>query len=77
MKYENDEIKAERIKKNLSIRAEAREELKTKKLQNIPPEFRCHVSYTGAHMYDVFPLTGREFVAICARCLKQSIITLN
>jgi hypothetical protein len=61
----------EEIIEKVKLQKQIREE----KIANIPSEFRCQMSYTGAHMFNVFPDGDNKFIAICNRCLKRVPIT--
>jgi uncharacterized metal-binding protein YceD (DUF177 family) len=58
-------------------KAKIQKQIREEKMTKIPPEFRCEMSYTGAHMFDVFTNGEHKFVAICSRCLKRVPISTD
>lgn len=68
--------KEEAMKNAIVIRAKTRQELREQSKKEVPPALFCESSYTNHHMYAVFPLEQGKFVAICTRCLKQTLVSV-
>ncbi len=70
------EQEEEKLRTTIMLRSKLREEARENKAKSIPPESRCDASYTQHHMYSVFPYQDGKYVAICTRCLKQTMVQM-
>jgi len=68
--------KEESIRNTILIRAKTRQELRLQRAKEVPQAQYCESSYTQQHMYVVHELEKGKFVAICTRCLKQSLVSV-
>jgi uncharacterized metal-binding protein YceD (DUF177 family) len=70
------EQREQAIKNSILIRAKTRQELRAERAKQVPQAQYCESSYTQQHMYVVHELEKGKFVAICTRCLKQTLVSV-